>query len=81
MFSAKIVSANVRQRFKIQTHYISCKALQNTLKVTRSVLKERRKLFSSGIFVFDIRIYETVLIFLKRSGQGLFTYKNYGCAL
>ena len=54
-------------------HYISYKAPQKILKVTRGVLKEQRQLFSSAIFLLDHKIYESFLALAKSSGQGLFT--------
>ena len=52
------------EKYKVcskSANYISCKAIQKILKVTRGALHERRKLFSSAIFVVNCRIYETFL--------------------
>ena len=66
------------EKYKVRSksaNYISCKATQKILKVTRGALNERRQLFSSAIFVVDCRIYETFFTIPKYAGQGLFTYQ------
>ena len=44
-------------------------------EITRSELKERRKLFSTAIFVVNCRIHETQFSFPKPVGLGIFTYQ------
>ena len=53
-------------------HYVSCKAPQKILKVTRGIIKERRTLVSSAIFVVIIEYMKRFLAFPKRAGQGFF---------
>ena len=67
----------------LSTHYSLIKPWSKILGATRSVLKWRTEYFSFAIYVVNYRIYETFLIFPKRTGQGLFIYQiyNYGCAL
>ena len=54
-------------KYKVRSksaQYISCKAAEKFLKVTRGVLKDRRNLFSHAIFVIG-KYYNLFLRFVK----------------
>ena len=53
-------------------HKVSYEASKKILKVTRGVLKERIKLFSSAIFVTNYTLFASFLTFQIRADQGFF---------
>ena len=80
MFSAIIVMEMIGrdENFKMfsnSAHYLPYLAPSKILRITRSVLKELRKIIHFPFCVINCELEEILSIFLNRAGQRLFIFQ------